>query len=262
MIARAILGVFAICLATWPALAGTQCSEKAPTAEMIAKAVEVATATYAALEHSGAETAILARVGADISQHGLRYTHAGFVLRDHPKGRWIVRHQLNICATDQSRIYDQGLLNFLLDDPLAYEVLVIIPTPSMQRRIGVTVQSPAALAMHHPNYSMIANPFSTMYQNSNQWMLELLAMARASDGMPSDRRQAQAVLRRTGYRPTQISISPFMALGASLFRANVRFDDHEQQERDNGRYNVASVRSIRDYLRLQGGTSRELVIKP
>lgn len=262
MIGKSILGAIAVCLLTWPALAGTQCSEKALTGEMVAKAVKAATATYDALENSGAEVAILARVGADISEHGLRYTHAGFALRDHPKGRWFVRHQLNVCATDRSGIYDQGLLNFYLDDLLAYEALAIIPTPSLQRRVAAMALSPNALRLHHQTYSMIANPFSTKYQNSNQWVLEILALAQAPTGLPVNRRQAQTLLRRADFRPTQISISPFKVLGASLFRANVRFDDHGQTESDNGRYNVVSVGSVREYLRSRGEISRELLIKP
>ncbi len=262
MIGRAFLAVVSLCLGLQSASAGTQCVDKAPSAEAIATAAQVAIATYRALDENEAEMAILARVGADISEHGLRYTHGAFVMRDHPKGRWFLRHQLNICATDKSRIFDQGLMNFLLDDPLVPEILVIIPKTEMQRRLVAAVLSKSALALHHDDYSMIANPFSTRYQNSNQWVLEMIAVAQAPHGGNGNRRLAQDRLRRADFRPSRICISPFKLLGASLFRANVRFDDHTQAEADSGVYNVVSVRSVRDYLNARGEIANEFVVRP
>jgi hypothetical protein len=244
----------------WPAAAGTECSQMAPNAEMISSAASSAELTYRTLENSDAQVVILARVGSDISEYDLRYTHAGFAFRDHPKGRWLVRHLLNECATDRSGIYDQGLLNFFLDDLYAYEALIIVPTKDLQERLKELVLSTAALAMHQPKYSMIANPFAAKYQNSNQWLLEVVALAQAPTGLPASRPLAQELLRSSGYRPSQVTISPFKALGASLFRSNVRFDDHGSYEREYGRYKVVSVRSVKDYLLKQNDISQLLVV--
>ncbi|MDP6692662.1 MAG: DUF2145 domain-containing protein [Alphaproteobacteria bacterium] len=262
MIHRSILAFLTLCLFAWPATAGTQCKEKPPTVNMISMASDAAIETYQALDNSGAEAAILARVGADISEYGLRYTHAAIAVREHPKGHWFIRHQLNICATDRSELFDQGLMNFFLDDPVVYETGVLIPSTDLQARIKAVVLSPKAARLHHDDYSMIANPFSTRYQNSNQWMLELIAAAQAPHEIMADRRLAQQWLRKKGYRPSRIAISPFKLLGASLFRANIRFDDHTKTERDNGRYNVVSVRSIRDFLYSQGKIADEFVVRP
>lgn len=254
--------IFALCLLPWSALAGTQCSEKPPAVEMISAAADAAIETYRALDASGAEAAILARVGADISEHGLRYTHAAFAVRQHPKGQWFLRHQLNVCATGRSQILDQGLLNFFLDDLLTHEALVIVPTTKLQQQIAAMVFSGRALALHNSDYSMIANPFNTRYQNSNQWLLELIAAAGAPRVTIGNRRMAQEWLRKENYRPSRISISPFKLLGASLFRANIRFDDHTKAEADSGRYNVVSVRSVRDFLYQRGEIAQEFVVKP
>jgi hypothetical protein len=41
---------------------------------------------------------LIGRVGSDLSEHGLRYSHAGYAWRDNPKGRWLVTHLLNRCG--------------------------------------------------------------------------------------------------------------------------------------------------------------------
>jgi hypothetical protein len=38
-------------------------------------------------------------------------------------------------------------------------------------------------SVYHPGYNMVAYPWSTAYQNSNQWLLEMLAAAWAPGGM-------------------------------------------------------------------------------
>jgi len=92
-----------------PTVAGSSCEERTIGPEEIQKAMQMALKTRQALEASGASAAVVARVGSDISEHGLRYTHAGAVLRDHPKGKWIFVHLLNDCGSDRSGIYDEGL---------------------------------------------------------------------------------------------------------------------------------------------------------
>jgi hypothetical protein len=260
MIRQLIVAFLVSSALAWPSVAGTRCSQLEPNAETIANAARAAELTLRTLEQTNAEAVILARVGSDISEYGLRYTHAAFAFRDHPKGRWLVRHLLNECATDRSGIYDQGLFNFFLDDLYAYEALIIVPSRNLQDRLKGLVLSSAALVLHQPKYSMIASPFDTRYQNSNQWLLEMIALAQAPAGLPISRPLAQELLRSAGYRPSQVSISPFKALGASILRANVRFDDHSSREREIGRYDVVSVRSVKDYLIEKNDIGRLLTV--
>ncbi len=255
------LSILLVFVSVVPATAGQSCRQKAPSVAMVTSAAVAAKATYQALEKSGAQVAIVGRIGADVSKHGLRYTHAAFAMRNHPKGRWLLRHQLNICATDSSVIFDQALLNFFLDDPFAYDALVVIPKPRLAQRLEAVVLSPTARALHTSDYSMIAHPFSTRYQNSNQWLLELIAAAEAPVGGVTSRTEAQAHLRHAGFRPSRISLSGFEVLGASLFRANIRFGDHDASAQQSGRYEVVSVESVRDYLAARGQLREEFVVR-
>jgi hypothetical protein len=243
--------VAVIVLGAGPAGAGSPCSERALKQEAFAKASAMALKLRQALDQSGAKIAIVGRVGSDISEHGLRYTHAGIVQRDHRKGRWVFVHLLNECGANSSSIYDQGLINFFLDDLFAYDAVIAIPAQALQDRLDTALNGATVARLHNPKYSMIAYPFSTRYQNSNQWVLEILAAAQAGGAVT--REAAQKYLKDRGYTPDIIRISGFKRFGAALFRANVQFDDHPDSESENGRDSFVSVRSILRYLEQTGG---------
>lgn len=246
--------------AQFPALAGGGCTQRAIQVSEIRNAFHMATRTRDYLEQSGAKLALVARAGADLSEHGLRYTHMGAVLRDHPAGRWMFVHLLNECGADSSGIYDEGLVNFYLDDLFAFDGVVLIPTPELQDRLTAILASPRATQLHHPVYSMIARPTATKYQNSNQWLLETIAMAQAPEGTVLTREAAQKYYVANGYRADTVRISDFQRFGAGFTRANVRFDDHSSEESGNRRYEVASVRSLARYLETTNAIIAKAVI--
>ncbi len=243
-----------------PATAGGSCTQRQIGVTEIRNAFNIAARTRDYLEQSGAKLAIVSRVGSDISEQGLRYTHAGFVLRDHPKGRWLFVHLLNECGADSSNIYDEGLINFYLDDLFAFEGVIHIPHPELQDRLTVILSGPRAVQLHHSAYSMIAKPTATKYQNSNQWVLETLAMAQAPEGVVNTRAQAQQFYASHGYRADTVRVSDFQRFGAGLTRANVRFDDHTAEEASNRRYEVVTVRSVANYLETNKLVSAKAVI--
>ncbi len=247
-------------LAAGPAFAGSDCSEKALTVEAFSKASTMAVKLRDTLSDSGAKVAIVGRVGSDISDQGLRYTHAGFVQRDHPKGRWVFVHLLNTCGSSSSGIYDEGLINFFVDDPFAYDAVIAVPTPPLQDNLDAILRSETVTALHNPSYSMIAYPFATKYQNSNQWLLEVLTVAQMGTAPVLSRDKAQAFHKAKGYQGDVVSISAFRRLGAGLFRANVQFDDHPDSEARRSKYTVVTVRSIIRYLDRTGGLAKRVEI--
>ncbi len=230
------------------AIAGTTCEQRQIGPQEIQNAMQMAHKTRQALEASGAQVAILGRVGSNLAEHGLRYSHGGYVLRDHPAGRGTVVPLLNTCADQRSDIFDEGLVNFFLDDLYAFEAAVIVPSKPLQERLARALSGPLPRALHNPEYNMIANPFNTRYQNSNQWMLEILATALAPEHSTVARAQAQAVLMQRRFTADPIRIGTLQRLGASITRANVRFDDHDQQSMSRNEFPVVTVRSIARFV--------------
>lgn len=230
-------------LASGAAHAGRPCEPRQAEAATFAKGLQLAERTYAALDKSGAQVALIARVGQDLSKYGLRYSHMAYVWRDHPQGRWLVVHELNQCGTASSALFDEGLGNFFLDNMFAYESKILVPGAAAQARIVAMLRSSAPLRLHDARYNMLAFPFSTSYQNSNQWLLETYAAA-LSDLPIGGRAQAQAWLKLAGYEPITLGIPAATRLGARLFRANVPFDDQPFDRRMAGRIDTVTVDSV------------------
>ncbi|MDQ1815964.1 DUF2145 domain-containing protein [Massilia sp. CCM 9210] len=239
--------------------AGTACEEVAQDATAFVKAVKLAENTSAALEASGAEVALIARVGQDLSRYDLRYSHMAYTWRDHPKGRWTVVHLLNQCGTAKSKVFDQGLANFFLDDLFAYESQIVIPSAQSQKRIVAMLASQAPARLHGENYNMLAFPFSAKYQNSNQWVLETYA-ASASDSAIDDRGAAQSWLKQAGYAPNTIWVPSVKRLGARVFRANVAFDDHPMGRRIAGQIDIVTVESVVRFVKKRDPGTTESVV--
>lgn len=246
-------------LAAGPAHAGRSCEDTPLAPRAVRSGMALAIATRDALERSGAEVAIVARVGRDLSRYGLRYSHASFAWRDHPAGRWFVVHELNACGTATSDLFDEGLGNFFLDDLVDYQALVLIPPPDVQAGLARRLARDAAASLHESRYNMAAYPFSTRYQNSNQWVLETLAAALGGE-VAQTRAGAQAWLRGAGYGPTTLNLSALERLGGRLFRANVAFDDHPPERRFAGRVDVVSVESVARFLTARVPGTRSLTI--
>jgi len=258
---RALLLGLALALASGGALGGAACSDQPPSPESIRKGLQLALQTYQALEASGAKLALIGRVGSDLSKHKLRYSHMGIVWRDHPKGRWSVVHMLNQCDTANSALYDEGLGNFFNDDPFAYETILAIPGEERQEQLVRTLGTALPASLHQPQYNMLAFPWAVKYQNSNQWLLEVLAGAWAPPATVFNRMQAQAWLKASGYQPTLLRIGTMERLGGRMFRANIAFDDHPNELRFSDQIYTVTVESIVDFLRRADPATRVTVLK-
>ena len=224
--------------------AGRPCEERASDARVVQQALGLAHEAQQALNTSGASVALIARAGQNLSRYGVRYSHLGFVWRDHPKGAWRVTHELNECGTATSEIYDEGLGNFFLDDLWRMEALIVIPNTSSQQRLATLFASRGHLVLHEARYNMVAYPFSTQYQNSNQWALEVIAAAEARDAIITTREQAQQWLKFAGYEPTELKLGAMTRLGARVAKANIAFDDHPGELRWSDRIRTVTVDSV------------------
>ncbi|HTD91666.1 MAG TPA: DUF2145 domain-containing protein [Burkholderiales bacterium] len=249
--------------AALPAQAGRTCQELKPAPVTIQKALQLALLTRDALDASGAEVALIGRMGRDMSKQGLRYSHMALALRDHPHGRWLLTHMLNECGTAVSTLYDEGLGNFFLDDVFEFEAIILIPNRALQAQLLAIAATPLPVALHEHSYSLIAHPYSTRHQNSNQWVLEQIAAAMAPPDAVTHRAQAQRWLRASGYAPTDIRVTPFERIGARFFAANVYFDDHSNDEMRFGRYQAVTVESVIRFVeQAQAAASIQVVRLP
>jgi hypothetical protein len=192
---------------------------------------------------------VIGRVGQDLSRYGLRYSHIGIAYKDGP--HWRVVHKLNQCGTASADVFVQGLGQFFLDDMHAYEAGVVpLSSQAQEQMIALMRDRHRLTQLHTPRYNMLAYPWSTEYQQSNQWVIETLALA--AEPSVRSRTQAQAWLQFKGYEPHVLRIDTFTRLGARMTRANVAFDDHPNAKRFSGRIETVSAESVFTWLQASG----------
>jgi hypothetical protein len=230
------------------AQAGRSCEQKPAEAQSVERGMNLAAATAKALDASGAQVLLLARAGQDLGKYGLKYSHLGFVYRETVDGKsvWRVVHKLNHCGTAEAALYRQGLGEFFLDNPHRYEAAFAALSPELQAKLLPVLRDNArAGALNERRYNMVAYPWSTKYQQSNQWALETLAAAAANT---RDRDTAQAWLVVKQYQPTVLKLGALSRLGARATAANIAFDDHPNEKRFSDRIETVTVDSMFDWL--------------
>lgn len=243
--------------------AGQACDATPLTPRQARNALELAQRTATALERSGAQVAILGRAGQDLSAYGLRYSHLGIAYREagsDGSARWRVLHKLNECGTARAGVYRQGLGEFFFDQPHRYEVRIALLPSSLQAQMLPGLLDGASLPrVHVPAYSMVAYAWSGRYQQSNQWVIETLALL--SDPRVDSRGQAQMWLLHHGYVPGTVQIPAAQRLAARLGSAHIAFDDHPAHLRYAGQIQTVTADSVFDWLHRAYPMTRSLELR-
>jgi hypothetical protein len=213
-------------------------------------AARLAEQTYHALDKlAHHEVVLIARMGQNLAQFGLKYSHLGFAVRGLRRGDWAVEHLLNAEDGTRSGIYQEGMVNFYSDQPYRFEAAMLTLPLDIQARLR-EVLTTYGKALHNPSYSLTAYPWSTDVQNSNQWVLEVLATALrgVEAGTPPTRESAQAWLKEHGYQPSTLHIGLPTQWAGPLLRDSIRFTDQPDEARREGRVQTVTVDSVVDWL--------------
>ncbi|WP_414638913.1 DUF2145 domain-containing protein [Aquabacterium sp.] len=257
---RSLAGLACLLLALLQAptaQAGRHCEASVVSLEQIRQGMGLAERVSRALDVSGAQVVLLARMGQDLSKYQQRYSHMGWAYKT-PEG-WRVVHKLNECGTDHGDVYRQGLAQFFLDNLYRYEAAYVVPTPEVQARMLSLLKDNRQVAqLHQRAYSMLAYPWAQRYQQSNQWALESLALAMEPGANSRDK--AQAWLRLKSYEPVELKISALTRLGARVTRANIAFDDHPDELRYSSRIRTTTVDSVFAWLSQRGMGSAVIAV--
>jgi hypothetical protein len=233
--------------------AGRSCEPARTTAAQLGRSMQLAERTAQALDASGARVVLLARAGQDLDKYGLRWSHIGIAYKTEA-GPWWVAHKLNQCGTAVAGLYRQGLGEFFLDDPWRYEAAWSVPTPAVQAQLAALLGLAPVDGigrLHTPAYSLVSYAWADTYQQSNQWVVETLALAMEPSTITT-RAQAQAWLRFKGYTPTTLKLGPMTRLGGRMSKANVAFDDHPNEKRFSDRIETVTADSVFAWLQRSG----------
>lgn len=228
------------------------------------------------LERSGERLTLIARSGLDLSRFDTRYSHAGLALKASPNTPWSVRQMYYACDEDRPRVYDEGISGFVLgtDEPaVGYISLVFVPPAAAQALEATALDNRQALQVLNGRYSANAYPFSPQYQNCNQWVMEMLALAWAplpvstdslgsasTAGTAGTRQDAQRWLKARGYTPSVMDVGSrlLMALGALM--PWLHSDDHPEADLAEAVYRVSMPASIEAFVRQEWPAARRVEI--
>ena len=241
-----------------PAHAGRSCQPQAIQLNALSQGLALAERTVKKLDESGAQVVVLARVGQDLQEYGLRFSHLGFAYKE--GNAWRVVHKLNLCGTDQSSVYREGVADFFMDSPYQYIAGVMPLRADVAQKLMPILKEPyLAGHLHTRAYSMLAYPWATDYQQSNQWAIETLAASMGAG--VGGRASAQAWLKNQRYEPTELNISTMERLGARMTAANISFDDHPSYLRFTNRIRTVTVDSVMAWLQRTGYGDAQFVVR-
>lgn len=215
-----------------------------------------------ALSSTGGDAVLISRSGLDLSRFRIRYSHAAIAWKG-ADGTWLARQLYYACDEGHPRLYDQGLAGFVMgiDDPaLGYVSIVSLPSEAARALRGAALDTPRALHLLAARYSANAYPFSLRYQNCNQWVMELLAVAwgKLPDG-DDLRERAQQWLRAAPYRPEPVDVGSHALVFASNFVPLLHLDDHPEDDIYALKLRVSLPSTVETFVREQQGAASERI---
>lgn len=220
-----------------------------------------AAAVRDALDAFGKDTVIISRSGLDLSRFQIRYSHAAIMGRN-DAGSWTARQLYYACDEGHPRIFDQGLAGFVggSDNPsLGYISIVGMPSDQAKALQQATQDGPRALGLLAATYSANAYPFSTRYQNCNQWVMELLAIAwgnLSDEGDP--RARAQNWLKEANYDPQPVKVGSGLLMIAAAVTPLLHLSDHPRDEIHTMQLKVSLPASIETFVKTRLPDSEHL----
>jgi hypothetical protein len=207
------------------------------------------------LDQSGASIAIISRSGLDLDRFGVRYSHAGFSLKNSTNSPWSIRQLYYACDEGRSKIFDQGMAGFVqgTDDlDVGYISVVILPNDGSDRIAQLALNNQQSLHLLNPNYSAIAYGLGQQYQNCNQWVIEMIASAlccKSDDALALvGRSQALDWLRQQSYQPEVIDVGSRFLMWIAPFVPLIALDDHPTEDVSLRRLHISMPTAIERFL--------------
>ncbi len=229
------------------------CDRASPlTAQQQDRLLRFAAIVRRELDGSEQTVALISRSGLDLQRFGVRYSHAGVSLQASNNAPWSVRQLYYACDERRPRLFDQGLAGFVFgtDNPaVGYVSIVLMPRDAAAEVERAALDRARVLRLLAATYSANAYPFSTRYQNCNQWLMELLATAwGALDDAEDLRARAQAWLIDSGYAPPPVDVGSHLLMFAATFIPWIKFDDHPEGERFSLRFRISTPAAVEAFV--------------
>jgi hypothetical protein len=202
------------------------------------------------LDDSTHSVALVSRSGLDLARLGQRFSHAGVALREGLATPWAVRQLYYACEEREPRLFDQGMAGFVMgtqDPMLGHVSIVLLPPAAAQPLQAMATNKAQALQLLGSHYSANAYAFSVLFQNCNQWVVELLAAAWGE--AVHTRADAQRWLLAAGYVPSHITLGSRLWWWLASALPWLHTSDHPEKAAQQLTFQVSMPQSIEDFVR-------------
>lgn len=239
--------------------AGSQANEEPQfEAEKIISFAKKVEKTVAA---KGARVFLVARAGRPDSEmpEGFHYTHVGIAVYSMIKtedGRNIPGYAIHNLYQNDEKLDTSSLV---MDYPADFfagvhqlKTAVLIPTPQLQKQLLQVIASDTYQNLHNPDYSVLANPYNSKYQNCTEHTLDVINSAiYKTDDINVIKANTKAY-----YDAQKVHLSPLKLFMGSLTKPDVKLSDQK------GAVVTASYTTIAQYLKKYDLVQEEMVITP
>ncbi|EAU54851.1 hypothetical protein SPV1_09158 [Mariprofundus ferrooxydans PV-1] len=207
----------------------------------------------------GARVFILARAGRPASDmpDGFEYTHVAFGVYSMIKtndGRTLPGYAIYNLYQDDKR---PDISHLVTDYPVdffagVYELKtgIIIPKPELQKRLLQVIASDTYRKLHNADYSVVANPYNSKYQNCTEYTLDVIEAALYQ----TDDVRLIKVNERAYFKAQPVKIPPLKLLAGILTMPDLKTTDQK------GGIQTASFTTIERYMSQYGLVQEKLVI--
>lgn len=195
----------------------------------------------------GARVFLISRIGRPQSElpDGVEYTHISFAVYSTIKtddGREVPGYAIyNLYQDSDNPAKSSLVVDFPIDFLAGAQVPrvgMVIPRLDLQKRLYEVIHSATYNNLHNPEYSAIANPFNTRYQNCTEHTLDVL---NAAIYQTDDINEIKNVAGQY-FTAHTLKIDPFKLFLGSMFKADIKTSDHK------GKVSTATFGSIVKYL--------------
>ena len=182
------------------------------------------------LGEKGARVAVLARMGRPASElpEGMHFTHVGFAVYSEittSNGRTVPGYAIYNLYQRDGR---PDISDLVTDYPVDFfagvaqlEAGILIPSADLQQKLLDVIASPAYRALHDPQYSVIANPYTLGRQNCTEFTLDVInAAIYQTSNIDTIKTKVKA-----DFVAQPVKVSPFKLMLGSMFSAEVSTSD-------------------------------------
>jgi hypothetical protein len=182
------------------------------------------------LAAKGARVGVLARIGRPPSElpEGMQYTHVAFIVyseittadgRKLPGYATYNLYQRND-RPEISELTQDFPINFFIG-VAELRAGIIIPSAELQRRLLGVLASPTYAALHDPDYSAIANPYTLGKQNCTEFVLDVInAAIYQTDDIKRIKAQEKAF-----FVAQKVNVNPLKLLFGTMFNKDIATSD-------------------------------------